>query len=31
MRPNDLRTKWENGLPLVNAWLSIPSAYAAEV
>lgn len=31
MRPNDLRSKSENGLPLVNAWLSIPSAYAAEV
>ena len=31
MRPNTLRTLHRAGKPMVNAWLSIPSAYAAEV
>jgi 4-hydroxy-2-oxoheptanedioate aldolase len=31
MRPNTLRRLHRAGAPIVNAWLSIPSAYAAEV
>ena len=31
MRPNNLRQLQAAGTPIVNAWLSIPSAYAAEV
>jgi len=31
MRPNKLRQMHRDGRPIVNAWLSIPSAYASEV
>lgn len=31
MRPNAVKTRWQQGEPIINAWLSIPSAYAAEV
>jgi 4-hydroxy-2-oxoheptanedioate aldolase len=31
MRPNLLKQRFAEGRPLVNAWLSIPSAYAAEL
>jgi 4-hydroxy-2-oxoheptanedioate aldolase len=31
MRENTVRTKWKQGQATVGAWLSIPSAYSAEV
>ena len=31
MRPNRLKQMHKDGQPIVNAWLSIPSAYASEV
>lgn len=31
MRPNNTKRRFENGEPIVNAWLAIPSSYAAEV
>src|SRR3712207_1697128 len=31
MRPNRLRELIRSGVPILNAWLAIPSAYSAEV
>lgn len=31
MRPNPLRTLWNEGRPVVNGWLAVPNAFSAEV
>ena len=31
MRPNRLRTRWQNGGAALTGWLSIPSSFSAEL